>query len=251
MVERMLRWRLLGDGIAAAIVGIDHDAGAVARARQTFAPRRALLADLGVTVEFAVQSLAEAAETRPAAFDLVLAHHTLDLLALDGALPQLQRLAAPGALFWFTLTFDGQTRWTPCLDRRLDAEVERRYHASMDHGHGAQRSRSGRRLERAIVAAGGRVAVAGPSWWTIVPCPDGYRPGERTVLEAMLAFHRASLARTLPNERLRWWLEERERQLTAGTLGLVVRHRDLAGWLHPVKTVTHPSSERRARSSSS
>lgn len=249
MVDRLLRWRLLGGGTAATIVAIDHDAAAVARARQTFASRRAVLADLGVSVDFTCLSLAEAAASHAGAFDLVLAHHTFDLLALDDAVPQAQALAAPGGLFWFTLTFDGETRWTPSLDRRLDAEVERRYHATMDLGGETERSLAGRRLERAITTVGGQVAVAGPSWWRIDPSAEGYRDGERTVLAAMLAFHRAALAGMLPDDRLRWWLEERERHLEAGKLGLAVRHRDLAGWLRPSNSIDHPSSARRPASS--
>ncbi|MCS6801133.1 MAG: class I SAM-dependent methyltransferase [Chloroflexota bacterium] len=250
MVDRLLRWGLVGDGREAAIVAIDEDEEAVARGTRLFAPRRADLAARGVTVTFLRQSLEEAARTAPGAFDLVLAHHTLDLLNLSTAVPQLQALGAPDAVFWFTLTFDGRTRWTPVIEPRLDREIEARYHASMDSRDGTVHSAAGRRLGSAIQAFGGRVARSGASWWRITPQPEGYREEERVVLEAMLAFHQAALAGAPPSDRIEAWLRERKRQLAAGQLGLAVRHRDAAGWLFDPSASLQSRSARSAEASS-
>ncbi|GIW06578.1 MAG: hypothetical protein KatS3mg060_1383 [Dehalococcoidia bacterium] len=242
MVDRLLRWRLIGERRPADILALDVDPAMTAAAETAFASRRKELAQRGVTVRFACQSLADAAKTEAGQFDLVLAHHVLDLLDLNEAVPMLRALAAPGAVFWLTLTFDGQTRWLPPLDRRLDTLIETAYHVTMDGRDGSRHSLAGRRLPALIRAAGGLVAVAGGSNWRVTPVAGRYRNGERVVLQAMLNFHRTALAGEVPSELLDRWLAEREAQLGEGRLGLVVHHRDVAGWFDPSSTVVQPTS---------
>jgi hypothetical protein len=249
MVDRLVRWRLVGHGRPATIVAVDEDGDAIAAAERAYAHRRGALARAGVAVDFVCSTLADVAQREAGRFDLVVAHHVLDLLRLDEAVPQAQALAAPGGMFWFTLTFDGRTRWLPPLDRRLDATIEARYHASMDERDRTRHSQAGRRLAAAIEAVGGAVAVAGASWWRIVPSASGYRAGERVVLETILAFHGAELAGNLPSAQWEWWLRERKAQLAAGRLGLLVRHRDVAGWFASPSTGVQPVSARSALSS--
>ncbi|HEU4533749.1 MAG TPA: hypothetical protein VFS00_06510, partial [Polyangiaceae bacterium] len=98
-------------------------------------------------------------------FDVVSAHAFLDLVDVPRELPRLWGLARPGALFWFSTNFDGETTFLP--EDEHDEAVISLYHRSMgEHRRGGRPvgdARAGRRLFGHLAASGAEVLAAGSS----------------------------------------------------------------------------------------
>lgn len=166
---------------------------------------------------------------KPEGFDLVVAHHFLDLVDLNVALRLILKLLRPGGLFYTSLNFDGHTVFEPPVDPELDAQIERLYHESMDAAHNNGRSHTGRRLLTGLRASGASILDAGASDWVIVAGPYGYREGEERFLQHILQFVRHSLSghADLDPGRFDSWLQTRHEQINQNELTLIVHQIDV------------------------
>ena len=167
-------------------------------------------------------------------YDLLVAHAFLDLVDVDEAVPALLRRLAPGGVYWFTLTYDGETILLP--EHPADQAVLGAYHRDMDRrvrdGVRAGDSRTGRHLFAPLYAAGAGPLAAGASDWVVHPSADGgYPHDEAYFLGCILDTVGAAgtvLADVAPAE-LAAWLEARRRQLVAGELVYVAHQLDVVG----------------------
>jgi hypothetical protein len=161
--------------------------------------------------------------------DLLVANAFLDVVDVPTVLPGLLRLLVPGGLYWFPITFDGETFFQP--DHPADDDVLRAYHATMDtrvrHGRPAGESRSGRHLFGHLRAAGAPALWAGASDWVVHPGPDGGYPGDEAYFLGCIL---QTIEDALPGRPgVAGWLAARRRQLAARELVYVAHQLDLAG----------------------
>jgi len=189
------------------------------------------LGDLRVRlVEAELGSYLDAGHGDPA--DLVVAHAFLDLVDVPEVLPGLLRLLVPGGVYWFTVTFDGESIFQP--DHPHDGEVLGAYHRSMDdrvrYGRSAGESRTGRHLFGHLRAAGVPALSAGASDWVVMAGPDGtYPDDEAYFLETVVQTVQDELAGPAAPAGLADWLADRRRQLAAGELVYLAHQLDVAG----------------------
>lgn len=166
-------------------------------------------------------------------FDAVLASAFLDLVDVRALLPLLWRRVRPGAPFWFSINFDGDTIFVPELAG--DAEILAHYHRTMDDrvrdGRRAGESRTGRRLLEVIPASGARITAAGGSDWVVWP-EGGRYPGD----EAYFLHHivhtvdqAVAGAPSLDARALASWVATRHAQVERGELGYIAHQLDVAG----------------------
>jgi hypothetical protein len=148
-------------------------------------------------------------------------------------MPALLQLAAPGALFWFSINFDGQTILEP--GHPLDDEFMRVYHRSMDErkwgGRPAGDSRTGRHLFTHLRRAGAEILAAGSSDWLVFAGTDGYPDDEAYFLHHIVRTFDEELARHREvdaRERARW-IELRHAQIDACELVYVAHQLDFVG----------------------
>jgi SAM-dependent methyltransferase len=166
-------------------------------------------------------------------FDLVVANAVLDLLDPPIALPRILRLAGPGGVFLFSVTFDGLTAMEPEIDAELDARVIGLYHRTMDDrmdaGKPSGDSRCGRHLLTLLPRCGYRIVEAGASDWIVYPREGGYPSDERFFLSCILDFFDESLSGHADMDRadLRRWLSIRREQLAAGELVYLAHQLDV------------------------
>jgi SAM-dependent methyltransferase len=154
--------------------------------------------------------------------DLLVAAAFLDLVDLDRALPVLRRFLKPGGLGYFPLNFDGVTIFEPA--HPLDEAVLAAYHASMDSRPTGGHSRTGRKLFKALPAAGFEILASGASDWIVHPLPGGGFPGDEAYfLEHILHFFEGSCAGV---SGLAEWLAVRNVQVKAGVLVFVAHQLD-------------------------
>ncbi len=181
-------------------------------------------------VEAELGSYLAAAGGRPA--DLLVAHAFLDLVDVPAVLPGLARLLVPGGVYWFTVTFDGETVFQP--DHPDDDAVLGAYHRSMDgrvrYGRSAGERRAGRHLFGHLRAAGLPPTAAGSSDWVVLARPDGGYPGdEASFVEAVLQTIQDELDGPAAPAGLPGWLADRRRQLADGELVYLAHQLDVAG----------------------
>lgn len=238
MVARLLEWQVIGAG-EYILVDVDREllhasrgwlsAWAGARGLPTEQLADGLLVgDLRVRlVEAELAGYLGDRHDRPA--DLLIASAFLDLVDVPAVLPGLLRLLSPGGLYWFPVTFDGESVFQP--DHPGDGEVLRAYHATMDHrvrhGRPAGESRAGRHLFGHLRVAGASPLSAGSSDWVVHAGVDGRYPGDESyflgcilqTIEAALSGHPA-----VPG-----WVADRRGQLAAGELVYLTHQLDVAG----------------------
>jgi SAM-dependent methyltransferase len=158
------------------------------------------------------------------AWDVVVAHAFLDLVDIPRTLPLLRSLARPGSLFYLTINFDGLTAFEPVIDARLDEQIVRLYHQTMDdrlsNGLPSGDSRSGRHLFSWLPQSGFEILSAGSSDWTVYPCAGQYQDDEAYFLNCILHFFEESLSQhpELSPQHLAGWLARRREQLARGEL---------------------------------
>jgi SAM-dependent methyltransferase len=163
------------------------------------------------------------------AADLLVGSAFLDLVDVPAVLPGLLRLLVPGGLYWFPVTFDGESVFQP--DHPADAEVLGAYHATMDervrHGRPAGERRAGRHLFGHLRAAGAPVLSAGASDWVVHAGPDGGYPGDEAYFVDCIL---RTIEDALPGcPGVAGWVADRRRQLAAGELVYVTHQLDVAG----------------------
>ncbi len=181
MIERLWDWNL---ATRTAYTAIDRDPGLIDEARvrlQEFARSRQLaFSETGGSIRLkgegrdwlvALKNIdfkifCQEQSVQPGR-DLLLAHAFLDLVDLHTGLPCLLSLLKPGGLYYFTLSYDGQTIFYPPVDQQFEDLVIKLYHQSMDQREGgtAGHSQTGRRLLEALGRFGSEVLSAGSSDW--------------------------------------------------------------------------------------
>jgi SAM-dependent methyltransferase len=166
-------------------------------------------------------------------YDLVLANAVLDLLELKPALERIWRACKPGALFWFTVNFDGETILLPELP--LDEQVMKLYHRSMDErvrdGLPAGDSKTGRRLLLVLPQTGAALESAGSSDWVVFPGAQGYPGDEAYFLHHIVHTIDTALSGHAELERAAFaaWVHTRHEQIERAQLCYIAHQLDVLG----------------------
>jgi SAM-dependent methyltransferase len=166
-------------------------------------------------------------------YDVVLANAVLDLLDLRPALQRIWNACKPGALFWFTVNFDGETIFLPELE--LDEQVMRLYHRTMDErvrdGQPAGDSKTGRRLLTLLPEIGAALESAGSSDWVVFPGKQGYGGDEAYFLHHIVHTIDTAL-QTFPDlDRPLFdaWVRARHEQIERSQLCYIAHQLDVLG----------------------
>ena len=242
MVSRLADWSILR---RAQYTLIDRDADSLAAARRhleawgtvTESSMDAIAVEKGdarLDVEFVRADLFDflATPARRGTYDLVFANAVLDLTDLQPTLPRIWKVLAPGAAYWFTINFDGESIFLP--QHALDDAVVSRYHESMTADAGGTRAghpQTGRRLLEAIPASGASLLAAGSSDWIVFPTQRQYPGDEAYFLHHILDFVRGALADhpRLDPAALGSWLHARHEQVERGELIYIAHQLDVFG----------------------
>jgi len=166
-------------------------------------------------------------------YDVVFANAVLDLLELRPALQLIWRACKPGALFWFTVNFDGETIFVPELE--LDEQVMRLYHRSMDErvrdGRPAGDSKTGRRLLTLLPESGASLESAGSSDWVVFPGKQGYEGDEAYFLHHIVHTIDTALQAypELERQSLDNWVRARHEQIERAQLCYIAHQLDVLG----------------------
>ena len=194
--------------------------------------------DLDLVIDFIRADItAEIHEQVGDGWDLLIGNALLDLVDIPAILPDLLRLIQPEGMYYFTITFDGLTHFSPALDQELDRSILRHYHQTMDerchHGRAAGNSQSGRILLAELHRLGAKIGAAGSSDWIVHPKDGAYSSQERQFLGFILDTIENALQdrHGLKPEDLQSWLEQRRRQLSEGNLIYLAHQLDVCG--HP------------------
>lgn len=240
MVSRLVEWDVIGK---AAYTLVDRDVESLNAARAELVrwggtppgePLRIEARGASLDVKLVASDLIDFV-TSPEAqgqYDLVVANAVLDLFDLGPTLPAIWRALAPGGLFWFTITFDGETILLPASP--LDAAVMRLYHASMGAdaaGTRAGHSQTGRRLLEAVPATGARLLAAGSSDWVVFPQAGSYASDEAYFLHHIVQtiFTALDGHPELPRAQLEEWARARHAQIEHAQLCYVAHQLDVLG----------------------
>lgn len=168
-----------------------------------------------------------------ARFDLVVANAVLDLMDVAPALENIWCGLKPGAPYWFSINFDGDTILLP--EAGLDEQVMQLFHRTMDErvrdGKPCGDSRTGRHLLEQIPASGATLLAAGSSDWVVFPREGGYPNDEAYFLHHIV--HTIDLALRdspeLSHEAFARWVESRHAQVERGQLIYVAHQLDTFG----------------------
>ena len=149
-------------------------------------------------------------------------------------LPCLLALLKPGGLYYFTLTYDGETIFYPPVDQEFEDLVIKLYHQTMDRRAGGTsgHSQTGRRLLAAVGRYGSEILAAGSSDWVVWPQTDGSYPAEEAYFLYYLleTIHQALAGHPdLDQQRFQSWLARRRDQIKAGELIFMAHQLDVCG----------------------
>jgi hypothetical protein len=238
MVARLLEWQVLGTG-EYTLLDVDGELLRESRSWLTeWATTRGLpsqqLPDgmrvAGLRVRMVEAELGDyLADSHRERADLLIASAFMDLVDVPAVLPGLFRLLVPGGLYWFPVTFDGESVFQP--DHPGDHDVLRAYHATMDgrvrFGRPAGERRAGRHLFGHLRAAGAPPLSAGSSDWVVhADLAGAYPADEAYFLSCILQTIEDALP---PSPDVARWLATRRRQLAAGELVYITHQLDVAG----------------------
>jgi SAM-dependent methyltransferase len=248
MLARLTEWKLFA---RAEYVLLDVDPQLLQDAREWlrgWAPSQQLTAtgtdDLQITgpgvdlqVRFLAAELAAFVETAaPATLpraDLLIANAVLDLVEVPKLLPPIFQLAGPGALYWFSINYDGETIFQP--EHPADEAFMRLFHRSMDervrYGRPAGESRTGRHLFGHLRAAGASILAAGASDWVVHGGPQGYPAQEATFVRLIIDTIEQAL-RSYPEAdpaTVDHWVASRRAQIDRGELVYLAHQLDFLG----------------------
>lgn len=242
MVSRLADWNVLE---RAEYTLVDRDAESLAAARQhlerwgsvTQSSADAIAierAQARLDVEFVRSDLFSflSAASRGEKYDLVFANAVLDLTDLEPTLPQIWRALEPGAGYWFTINFDGETIFMP--EHPLDATVASLYHGTMTAdaaGTRAGHPQTGRRLLLELPRSGATIGAAGSSDWVVYPRGGRYPGDEGYFLHHILETVREALAAhaALDGRALDAWLSARRGQVDRAELVYIAHQLDVFG----------------------
>lgn len=167
------------------------------------------------------------AERTDEKYDLVVGAALLDILELSN-LPALVGTLASGGVYYFPITFDGGTRFSPSHD--ADRAVERHYHEHMDDKAGGSSQAGSEALSRLQQLPGISVDVAG-SDWVVRPSAGAYPGDEAYFLRFILDNIEDAVTEITEGEfePLYEWLDSRRAQVDAGRLIYLTHQLDLLG----------------------
>ena len=180
-----------------------------------------------VAVNLVRQDFTEWIGSRPKPADLLVANAFLDLLPLPESLPRA--LALTRNLAWLTINFDGLTAFEPVFDARLDEQIVRLYHRTMDERATGGDSHAGRHLLSQLNRLGVHILAAGPSDWVVYPRDGAYPGDEGYFLEVILHFFEESLSNhpELDAQGFAAWLATRRAQIRRGELVYLAHQLDV------------------------
>jgi len=158
--------------------------------------------------------------------DLLIAHAFLDLLPMPESLQKLMSLT--NDLAWLTINFDGVTTFEPAIDARLDEQIERLYHKTMDTRLTGGDSRSGRHLFGHLRHLGAEILASGGSDWVVHAVNGKYAEEEAYFLQYILHFFEESLKHhpELDESAFAGWLRQRYEQRGRGELVYIAHQMD-------------------------
>lgn len=246
MVERAVEWDLLPEGRDVVYTAVDvqtENTDAIpdrladwADGRSVETTERAGGVDLvwperTVAVEPVTTDATGFVAGTDRSWDLLVGMAVLDVIGLD-ELPTLLSGLAPGGHWYFPITFDGGTRFTP--DHPADDAVEREYHGHMDTKEGGD-SRAGQHaLARLRETDEATVSGVAGSDWVVYPDGSGYPGDEAYFLRYVLGTVEEALGEVdrgadLDDDSLDDWLRTRREQVASGELVYVTHQLDLLG----------------------
>jgi hypothetical protein len=166
-----------------------------------------------------------------AEWDLLVGAALLDVIGLD-ALPTLLSALAPGGRWYFPITFDGGTRFTPT--HPADRAVERYYHAHMDAKPGGDSRAGTHALDRLQDRADATVLAVGGADWVVRPVDGEYPADEAAFLDHILgtvetAVGEVDRGEDLPDDTLADWVATRADHLANRELTYTTHQLDLVG----------------------
>ncbi|MGM0591594.1 MAG: class I SAM-dependent methyltransferase [Halobacteriota archaeon] len=171
--ERLLAWApTVGYDVTSALA---EDAFPPVDRRSGLDPLTLVRGEECVTVHFVAADAFEFADRLAGAqtWDCLVGQAFADLVDLPEALASLARLLDSGGLWYFPITFDGVTDFTPVDDGAFETDVLDAYHATMDEPDRPGGSRSGRALFDAARETGSEILATGGSDWVVhPPYPD-------------------------------------------------------------------------------
>ncbi|RXK50568.1 hypothetical protein [Halorientalis pallida] len=164
-------------------------------------------------------------------WDLLLGLAVLDVIGLE-TLPTLLSGLAPEGCWYFPITFDGGTRFTPA--HPADDAVERAYHGHMDAKPGGDSRAGHHALARLRELDGATVSGVAGSDWVVYPDAGGYPGDEASFLRYVLetvegALGEVDRGEALDDGTLDDWLRTRREQVASGDLVYVTHQLDLLG----------------------
>ena len=170
-----------------------------------------------VTVEPVVADALDYAADAAPEYDLLVGAALLDILDRD-ALGTLLGPVAPGGLYYFPITFDGATRFSP--PHPADREVERRYHDHMDAKPGGSSRAGGDVLDRLHRLDGATLTEVAGSDWVVRPVDGAYPGDEAYFLRHILDTVEGAVGEMAGEEfsDLDAWLARRREQVAAAEL---------------------------------
>ena len=193
-----------------------------------------------VAVETVAADAVAHAEAHAGEFDALIGMALLDVLGLDRLDPLLDALA-PGATYYFPITFDGATRFRP--DHPDDRAVERLYHRHMDEKPGGNSRSGGAAISLLRAADGSKLLGVAGSDWVVRPVDgegDGGYPGdEARFLRHILGTVEDAVGEVIASDGagesslsaadLDAWLRTRRKQVDAAELVYLTHQLDLLG----------------------
>jgi SAM-dependent methyltransferase len=242
MVSRLADWNVLG---RAEYTLVDRESESLAAARRhleswgtvTQSSIDAIAVEKNgarLDVEFVCSDLFEFLDTasRGERYDLVFANAVLDLTDLEPTLPRIWNALAPGAAYWFTINFDGESIFLP--EHPLDAQVVSLYHGTMTADAARTRAghpETGRRLMLAIPRSGASILAAGSSDWVVFPIRGAYPGDEAYFLHHILETVRGALAGSSGLDATAFddWQRTRHAQVERAELVFVAHQLDVFG----------------------
>ncbi len=167
-------------------------------------------------------------------YDVVLAHHLMDLLPPGAMAERIALWLRPRGVFYATLNYDRGTALFPAYrDEALEERILAAYDASMEKrqvwGQSCGGARSGQRLYGALLENGFEPLAYGSSDWNLTPYRRVYRDRDDLCL--------AELLKTIHNEAvnsgefgdglLETWYRDRQLEINCHKLGLIIHQIDL------------------------
>lgn len=167
--------------------------------------------------------------------DLVIAHSFLDMFFLPDAVAHIFSFLKSDGWFYFTMNYDGITRFLPHTHPEIDTYIETLYNNSMDrltdHGHSRSGSQSGSLLFQAIPDAGGEILESGSSDWVLFPHHGEYTSDEYYFIQSILQTANKALSKdgSLPPGELKAWIQRKFTQLEEAQLVFQAHQLDFTG----------------------